>query len=44
MTLNPASTSASLSISRIVRESSTVTVHRPDLTLQGLRLVYDKNV
>jgi type III pantothenate kinase len=28
----------------VIRESSTVTVHRPDLTLQGLRLVYDKNV
>jgi type III pantothenate kinase len=28
----------------VIRESSTVTVHRPDLTLQGLRLVFDKNV
>ena len=27
----------------VIAESSTVTVHRPDLTLQGLRLVYDKN-
>ena len=27
----------------VIRESSTVTVHRPDLTLQGLRLVFDKN-
>ncbi len=28
----------------VIRESSTVTVHRPDLTLRGLRLVFDKNV
>ena len=28
----------------VIRESKTVTVHRPDLTLQGLRMVYDKNV
>jgi type III pantothenate kinase len=28
----------------VIRESSTVTVHRPDLTLQGLRLVFDKNI
>jgi type III pantothenate kinase len=28
----------------VIKESSTVTVHRPDLTLQGLRLVYAKNV
>jgi type III pantothenate kinase len=28
----------------VIAESRTVTVHRPDLTLQGLRLVYDKNV
>ncbi|MEI8055928.1 MAG: type III pantothenate kinase [Actinomycetes bacterium] len=28
----------------VIAESSTVTVHRPDLTLQGLRLVYEKNV
>ena len=28
----------------VIRESSTVTVHRPDLTLQGLRLVFAKNV
>jgi type III pantothenate kinase len=28
----------------VIKESSTVTVHRPDLTLQGLRMVYDKNV
>ena len=28
----------------VIPESETVTVHRPDLTLQGLRLVYDKNV
>ena len=27
----------------VIKESSTVTVHRPDLTLQGLRLVFDKN-
>lgn len=28
----------------VIKESTTVTVHRPDLTLQGLRMVYDKNV
>jgi type III pantothenate kinase len=28
----------------VIKESTTVTVHRPDLTLQGLRLVYEKNV
>jgi len=28
----------------VIPESKTVTVHRPDLTLQGLRLVYEKNV
>ncbi|HET8970563.1 MAG TPA: type III pantothenate kinase [Candidatus Nanopelagicales bacterium] len=27
----------------VIPESRTVTDHRPDLTLQGLRLVYDKN-
>jgi type III pantothenate kinase len=27
----------------VIAESTTVTVHRPDLTLQGLRLVYEKN-
>jgi type III pantothenate kinase len=27
----------------VIKESSTVTVHRPDLTLQGLRLVFAKN-
>ena len=27
----------------VIAESRTVTAHRPDLTLQGLRLVYDKN-
>ena len=27
----------------VIVESSTVTVHRPDLTLQGLRLVFAKN-
>ena len=27
----------------VIAESSTVTVHRPDLTLQGLRLVFVKN-
>ena len=27
----------------VIAESATVTVHRPDLTLQGLRLVYEKN-
>ena len=27
----------------VIVESRTVTVHRPDLTLQGLRLVFDKN-
>ena len=27
-----------------IAESSTVTVHRPDLTLQGLRLVFERNV
>ena len=27
----------------VIAESSTVTVHRPDLTLQGLRLVFEKN-
>jgi len=28
----------------VIPESRTVTVHRPDLTLQGLRLVYEKNI
>ena len=28
----------------VIPESSTVTDHRPDLTLQGLRMVYDKNI
>jgi type III pantothenate kinase len=28
----------------VIPESATVTDYRPDLTLQGLRLVYDKNV
>ena len=27
----------------VIPESETVTVHRPDLTLQGLRVVFDKN-
>jgi hypothetical protein len=27
----------------VIAEATTVTVHRPDLTLQGLRLVYEKN-
>lgn len=27
----------------IIPEAATITAHRPDLTLQGLRLVYDKN-
>ncbi len=27
----------------VIKESSTVTVHRPDLTLQGLRLVFARN-
>ena len=28
----------------VIPEAKTVTAHRPDLTLQGLRLVYAKNV
>lgn len=28
----------------VVPESQTITVHNPDLTLQGLRLVYERNV
>ena len=28
----------------VVPESKTITVHNPDLTLQGLRLVYERNV
>ena len=28
----------------VIPESRTVTVHRPDLTIQGLRLVYEKNI
>ena len=28
----------------VVPESDTITVHAPDLTLQGLRLVYAKNL
>ena len=28
----------------VIPEATTVTAHRPDLTLQGLRLVYAKNV
>lgn len=28
----------------VIPESATITAHRPDLTLQGLRLVYSKNV
>ena len=28
----------------VIKESATVTVHRPDLTLQGLRMVFDRNM